>query len=87
MVTKWFNAAPILFFIKIAHGRDQLVYYDTWVGQLQRKPHEAASTCLNNAVDKLAMHTYQSNFLNKIVWLIIPLVLKFNNQQQVRDSN
>ncbi len=48
--------------IKIAHGRDQLVYYDTWVGQLQRKPHEAASTCWNNAVDKFAMHTYQSIF-------------------------
>ncbi len=23
------------------------------------------------------------DFLNKIVWLIIPLVLKYNNQQQV----
>ena len=33
--------------VNIAHGRDQLVYYDTWVGQVQRKPHEAASTCWN----------------------------------------
>ena len=52
--------------INIAHGRDQLVYYDTWVGRLQRKQHEAASTCWNNAVDKFAMHTYQSIF--KIKW-------------------
>ena len=80
MLTKLFNAALIL---NIAHGRDQLVYYDTWVGQLQRKPHEAASTCWNNAVDKFAMHTYEYISLNKIVWFIIPLLLKYNNQQYV----
>ena len=44
--------------LRVDRVNRNVVYYDTWVGRLQRKPHEAASTCRNKAVDRFAMHTY-----------------------------
>ena len=67
-------------FMKFAYVVINNVYYD-----ISRNIMFNTNSQVN--VDKLAMHTYQSNFLNKIVWLIITLVLKYNNQQQVHDSN
>ena len=78
----WIQCCINTIIIHIAHGRDQLVYYDTWVGRLQRKPHEAASTGWNNSVEQIRNAYIPIYFLNKI-WLIIPLLLKYNNQQQV----
>ena len=71
--------------INIAHGRYQHVYYDIVTTNATRSGInmlEERSRQIRNAHIRI-------DFLNKIVWLTIPLVLNYNNQQQVciYDSN
>ena len=42
-----------------------VIYYDIYLGRLQLKTHDVASTCWNNAIDRFIMHTY--SVYNKLV--------------------
>ena len=65
--------------INIAHGRDQHDYYDIVTTKATRSGINMLEECsrqIRNAHIRI-------DFSNKIVWLTIPLVFNYNNQQQV----
>ena len=65
--------------INIAHGRDQHVYYDI----VTTKATRSGINMLEERSRQIRNAHIRIDVLNKRVWLTIPLVLNYNNQQQL----